>query len=196
MIAVDTSRIDELGRALAAAPGERAAAEGRLEKAKTDHEAARLTFQATRARAELGHLPQSAVTQAERSLKSARAELDAAEDALAIAAEKSRVLARALDDERKKSRDGAAPQFRAEGARIAREVQAHLDALATIADEARELESQLNAHMGTGNTRTGGRLFDGGVEPVAAVLAALRGHELKGLFRRWSNVPAREELLK
>ncbi len=188
MIAIDTTRIDELERAHAAAPGELATAEERLDAAKTDHDAARVAFQATRARAELGHLPQSALTQAERALKSARAELDAAEDALAIAVEKGGILVRALADEWKKARAAAAPRFLAEGARVAKAVQAHLDALAALAAESRELESALE-HMSTGNTVTGGRLFDAGVEPVAAALAFLRSPELKALARRWSIAP-------
>lgn len=196
MIAVDTSRVDQLARAQAAAPGEKQAAGERLETARTEHEAARLAFQGTRARAELGHLPQSAVTQAERALKSARAELDAAEDALAIAAEKSTVLVKALADERQKVRDSAAPQFLAEGARIANAVQAHLDGLASLAAESRELESALNEHMSTGSTISGARLFERGVEPVAAVLGVFRSAELKGLLRRWSNAPGAAELAK
>jgi hypothetical protein len=189
MIAVDTSRVDELARAQAAAPAERKAAEGRLERARTEHESARLAFQATRARAELGHLPQSAVTQAERALKSSRAELEAAEDASAIAAEKSKVLVQALADEQRKVRDAVAPRFRAEGARIGKAVQDHLDGLAALAAESKELESALNEHMTTGSTMAGGRLFeDKSMEPVAALASFLRGAEIKGLFRRWSNV--------
>jgi hypothetical protein len=189
MIAVDTTRIEELERARAAAPGELVAAEERLEKAKADHEAARSAFQAARARAEIGHVPQSAVAQSERALKSARTELDAAEDAAAIATEKAKVLIKALVAERKKIRDEAAPRFRAEGARFAREIQQHLDALVSLGESARGLEGSLHDHMTIQTTATGGRLFQKEVEPVAAALAFLRSPELKSLLRRWSIAP-------
>ena len=126
--------------------------------------------------------------------ESAAARMAALLKGMAVAAEKSKVLVKALADERARVRGAAAPKFRAEGARVAREVQQHLDALVSLASDARGLESAFNEHMTLRTTNVGGRLFDKGVEPVAVVLAFLRSQELKALLRRWSNAPGASAL--